>query len=89
MKKCKLDEQGKKTEQIVQNRVVTPNASIHETKNNQRVTLKYEAVNDWENASHLASLREILDKWNVDIEMSLEEQNYGQAARTAERNHNP
>ncbi|KAA6352730.1 MAG: hypothetical protein EZS28_051743, partial [Streblomastix strix] len=58
------------TKEIVQNRVVAPNTAIRETKNNQRVTLKYEAVNDWENASHLASLREILDKWNIDIEMS-------------------
>ncbi|KAA6365851.1 MAG: hypothetical protein EZS28_038622 [Streblomastix strix] len=55
---------------MVQNRVVAPNTSIREIKNNQRVTLKYEAVNDWENVSHLASLREILDKWNMDIEMS-------------------
>ncbi|KAA6361263.1 MAG: hypothetical protein EZS28_043210, partial [Streblomastix strix] len=58
------------TKEIVQNRVVAPNTAIRETKNNQRITLKYEAVNDWGNASHLASLREILDKWNIDIEMS-------------------
>ncbi|KAA6360547.1 MAG: hypothetical protein EZS28_043927 [Streblomastix strix] len=69
MTKYKI-ENGQETKQIVQNRVVAPNTSIRETKNNQRVTLKYEAINDWENASHLASLREILDKWNIDIEMS-------------------
>ncbi|KAA6389502.1 MAG: hypothetical protein EZS28_014971 [Streblomastix strix] len=63
-------ENGQETKEIVQNRIVDLNKSIRETKNNQRVTLKYEAVNDWENASHLASLREILDKWNIDIEMS-------------------
>ncbi|KAA6398560.1 MAG: hypothetical protein EZS28_005908 [Streblomastix strix] len=63
-------ENGQETKERVQNRVVTPNTSIRETKSNQRVTLKYEAVNDWENASHLASLREIFDKWNIDIEMS-------------------
>ncbi|KAA6374579.1 MAG: hypothetical protein EZS28_029894, partial [Streblomastix strix] len=69
MTKYKIDN-GQETKEIVQNRVVAPNTAIRETKNNQRVTLKYEAVNDWENASHLASLREILDKWNIDIEMS-------------------
>ncbi|KAA6363417.1 MAG: hypothetical protein EZS28_041056, partial [Streblomastix strix] len=69
MTKFKI-ENGQETKEIVQNRVVAPNTAIRETKNNKRVTLKYEAVNDWENASHLASLREILDKWNIDIEMS-------------------
>ncbi|KAA6360880.1 MAG: hypothetical protein EZS28_043593, partial [Streblomastix strix] len=69
MTKYKI-ENGQETKEIVQNQVVAPNTAIRETKNNQRVTLKYEAVNDWENASHLASLREILDKWNIDIEMS-------------------
>ncbi|KAA6385740.1 MAG: hypothetical protein EZS28_018734 [Streblomastix strix] len=63
-------ENGQDTKEIVQNRVVAPNTTIRETKKNQRVTLKYEAVNDWENASHFASLREIFDKWNIDIEMS-------------------
>ncbi|KAA6388471.1 MAG: hypothetical protein EZS28_016001 [Streblomastix strix] len=63
-------ENGQETKEIVQNRVVAPNTAIRETKNNKRVTLKYEAINDWENASHLASLQEILDKWNIDIEMS-------------------
>ncbi|KAA6367740.1 MAG: hypothetical protein EZS28_036732, partial [Streblomastix strix] len=58
---------GQRTKEIVQNRVVAPNTSIRETKNNQRVTIKYEAINDWENASHLASLREILDKWTIHI----------------------
>ncbi|KAA6378480.1 MAG: hypothetical protein EZS28_025993 [Streblomastix strix] len=69
MNKYKI-ENGQETKDIVQNRIVAPNTAIRETKNNQRVTLKYEAVNDQENASHLASLREILDKWNIDIEMS-------------------
>ncbi|KAA6378945.1 MAG: hypothetical protein EZS28_025528 [Streblomastix strix] len=69
MHKYKI-EGGKETDQIVQNSVVALNASIRETKNNQQVRLKYEAINDWENASHLACLREILDKWNIDIEMS-------------------
>ncbi|KAA6404433.1 MAG: hypothetical protein EZS28_000054 [Streblomastix strix] len=68
MNKYKI-ENGLETKELIQNRVVAPNAAIRETKNNQRVTLKYEAVNDSENASHLASLREILDKWNIDIEM--------------------
>ncbi|KAA6357362.1 MAG: hypothetical protein EZS28_047111, partial [Streblomastix strix] len=69
MTKYKI-ENGQEAKEIVQNRVVAPNTAIRETKNNQRVTLKYEAVNDWENASHLACMREILDKWNIDIEMS-------------------
>ncbi|KAA6399734.1 MAG: hypothetical protein EZS28_004740 [Streblomastix strix] len=69
MTKYKI-ENGFETKEIVQNREVAPNTAIREIKNNQRVTLKYEAVNDWENASHLASLREILEKWNLDIEMS-------------------
>ncbi|KAA6394594.1 MAG: hypothetical protein EZS28_009877 [Streblomastix strix] len=69
MTKYKI-ENGQETKEIVQNRVVAPNTAIRETKNNQRITLKYEAVNDWENVSHFASLREILDKWNIDIEMS-------------------
>ncbi|KAA6380709.1 MAG: hypothetical protein EZS28_023765 [Streblomastix strix] len=55
--------------ELVQNRVVGPNSSFRETKNNKRETLKYEAVNDWANMTHLASLREILDSWNVDIEI--------------------
>ncbi|KAA6362048.1 MAG: hypothetical protein EZS28_042425, partial [Streblomastix strix] len=58
------------TKKLVQNRVVAPSTAIRETKNNQRVILKYEAINDWENISHLESLREILDKWNIDIDMS-------------------
>ncbi|KAA6399541.1 MAG: hypothetical protein EZS28_004932 [Streblomastix strix] len=69
MNKYKI-ENGQEIKEIVQNQVVAPNTSIRETKNNYRVTLKYEAVNDWENASHLASLQEIFDKWNIDIEMS-------------------
>ncbi|KAA6379474.1 MAG: hypothetical protein EZS28_024998 [Streblomastix strix] len=69
MTKYKI-ENGQEAKEIIQNRVVAPNTSIRETKNNQRVTLKYEAINDQENVSHLASLREILDKWNIDIEMS-------------------
>ncbi|KAA6379291.1 MAG: hypothetical protein EZS28_025183 [Streblomastix strix] len=73
MTKYKI-ENGQETKEIVQNRVVAPNTSIRETKNNQRVTLKYEAINDWKNVSHLASLREILDKWNIDIEMSYKDQ---------------
>ncbi|KAA6362241.1 MAG: hypothetical protein EZS28_042232, partial [Streblomastix strix] len=55
--------------ELVQNRVVGPNSSFRETKNNKRETLKYEAINDWANMTHLASLREILDSWNVDIEI--------------------
>ncbi|KAA6332142.1 MAG: hypothetical protein EZS28_053313, partial [Streblomastix strix] len=55
--------------ELVQNRVVGPNSSFRETKNNKRETLNYEAVNDWANMTHLASLREILDSWNVDIEI--------------------
>ncbi|KAA6393166.1 MAG: hypothetical protein EZS28_011308 [Streblomastix strix] len=63
-------ENGQETKEILQNRVVASNAAIRETKNNQRVTLKYEAVNNQENASHLSSLQEIFDKWNIDFEMS-------------------
>ncbi|KAA6364429.1 MAG: hypothetical protein EZS28_040044, partial [Streblomastix strix] len=63
-------ENGQETKEIVQNRTLAPNTSIRQSKNNLRLSLKYEAVNDWENVSHLASLREILDKWNIDIEMS-------------------
>ncbi|KAA6372790.1 MAG: hypothetical protein EZS28_031683 [Streblomastix strix] len=80
MTKYKI-ENGQETKEIVQNRVVAPNTSIRETKNNQRVTLKYEVVNDWENVSHLASLREILDKQNIDIEMSYKDYAYQQHDR--------
>ncbi|KAA6402901.1 MAG: hypothetical protein EZS28_001563 [Streblomastix strix] len=69
MNKYKI-ENGKETKEIVQNRVVAPNTAIRETKNNQLISHKNEAINDWENASCLASLREKLDKWNIDIEMS-------------------
>ncbi|KAA6384833.1 MAG: hypothetical protein EZS28_019640 [Streblomastix strix] len=72
MTKYKI-EQGKEIDQLVQNRVVAPNTSIHETKNSQLTTLKYEAINDWANMTNLASLREILEKWNVDIEVSYAE----------------
>ncbi|KAA6363555.1 MAG: hypothetical protein EZS28_040917, partial [Streblomastix strix] len=44
-------ENGLETKEIVQNRVVIINTSIRETKNNQRVTLKHEAINEWENES--------------------------------------
>ncbi|KAA6362431.1 MAG: hypothetical protein EZS28_042042, partial [Streblomastix strix] len=54
---------------LVQNRVVGPNTSIRETKNNVRETLKYETINDWANMTHLANLRDILESWNVDIEI--------------------
>ncbi|KAA6385123.1 MAG: hypothetical protein EZS28_019349 [Streblomastix strix] len=69
MNRYKIDN-GKETNELVQNRIVAPNTTIRETKNNVRQVLKYEAINDWDNASHLASLRQILDQWNVDIEMS-------------------
>ncbi|KAA6369682.1 MAG: hypothetical protein EZS28_034791, partial [Streblomastix strix] len=69
MTKYKI-ENGQETKENVLNRVVAPNTSIRGTQNNQRVTLKYEAVNNWKNSSPLASLREILDKWNIDIEIS-------------------
>ncbi|KAA6401133.1 MAG: hypothetical protein EZS28_003343 [Streblomastix strix] len=59
--------------ELVQNRVVGPNSSFRETKNNKRETLKYETVNDWANMTHIANLRDILDKWNVDIEISYTE----------------
>ncbi|KAA6364546.1 MAG: hypothetical protein EZS28_039927, partial [Streblomastix strix] len=59
--------------ELVQNRVVGPNSSFRETKNNKRETLKYEAINDWANMTHLASLTEILDSWNVDIEIPFNE----------------
>jgi hypothetical protein len=49
--------------------VVGPNTSIRETKNNVRETLKYETINDWANMTHLANLRDILESWNVDIEI--------------------
>ncbi|KAA6381528.1 MAG: hypothetical protein EZS28_022946 [Streblomastix strix] len=54
---------------MIQNCIVAPYTTIRETKNNVRQILKYEAINDWDNASHFASLRQILDQWNVDIEM--------------------
>ncbi|KAA6383529.1 MAG: hypothetical protein EZS28_020945 [Streblomastix strix] len=60
-------------QELIQNRIVGLNSSFGETKNNKRETLKYEAVNDWTNMTHLASLRETLDKWNVDIEISYAE----------------
>ncbi|KAA6373881.1 MAG: hypothetical protein EZS28_030592 [Streblomastix strix] len=63
-------ESRQKIKEIVQNRVIAPNTSIRKTNNDQRVTFKYETVNDWENAFHLASLRELIDKGNIEIEMS-------------------
>ncbi|KAA6404296.1 MAG: hypothetical protein EZS28_000182 [Streblomastix strix] len=54
---------------LVQNRVVGPNTSIRETKNNVRETLKYETINDWANMTHLTNLRDMLESWNVDIEI--------------------
>ncbi|KAA6403761.1 MAG: hypothetical protein EZS28_000717 [Streblomastix strix] len=48
---------------------LAPNTSIRETKNNIREAHKYETVNDWANMTHLANLRDILEKWNVDIEI--------------------
>ncbi|KAA6373608.1 MAG: hypothetical protein EZS28_030865, partial [Streblomastix strix] len=54
---------------LVQNRVVGPNTSIRETKNHVRETLKYETINDWASMTHLANLRDILEQWNVDIEL--------------------
>ncbi|KAA6356808.1 MAG: hypothetical protein EZS28_047665 [Streblomastix strix] len=69
MNKYKI-ENAQETKDLAQNRVVAPNTSIRETQNDQRFMFKYDAINDWENVSHLASLREILDKWNIDIEMS-------------------
>ncbi|KAA6387262.1 MAG: hypothetical protein EZS28_017211 [Streblomastix strix] len=62
-----MEEWNKKN--LYKNRVVGPNSSFLETKNIKRETLKYEAINDWANMTHLASLREILDSWNVDIEI--------------------
>ncbi|KAA6404449.1 MAG: hypothetical protein EZS28_000035 [Streblomastix strix] len=59
--------------ELVQNRVVGSSSSFRETKNNKRETLKYEAVNDWANMTHLASEREILYSWNVDIEILFKE----------------
>ncbi|KAA6398679.1 MAG: hypothetical protein EZS28_005793 [Streblomastix strix] len=56
--------------ELIQNRVVGPNSSFRETKNNKREILKYETINDQSNMTHLANLRDILDKWNVDIEIS-------------------
>ncbi|KAA6383922.1 MAG: hypothetical protein EZS28_020552 [Streblomastix strix] len=72
MNRYKIDN-GKETNELVQNRIVAPNTTIRETKNQVRQNLKYETINDWANASHLASLRQILDQWNVDIEMSQQE----------------
>ncbi|KAA6368817.1 MAG: hypothetical protein EZS28_035656 [Streblomastix strix] len=46
----------------VQNRVVGPNSSFRETKNNKRETLKYEAINYWANMTHLANY---VDKVNM------------------------
>ncbi|KAA6396539.1 MAG: hypothetical protein EZS28_007936 [Streblomastix strix] len=54
---------------FVQNRVVGPNTSIQETKNNVRETLKYETINDWANMTHLTILKDILESWNVVIQI--------------------
>ncbi|KAA6400263.1 MAG: hypothetical protein EZS28_004209 [Streblomastix strix] len=56
MTKFKVDDKGKETDEIVQNRIVVPNTSIQEMKNNQQVQLKYEAINDWANMTHFANL---------------------------------
>ncbi|KAA6373628.1 MAG: hypothetical protein EZS28_030846 [Streblomastix strix] len=60
-------------QELIQNRIVGPNSSFRETRNIKRETLKYEAINDWANMTHLSSLKDILDKWNVDIEISYAE----------------
>ncbi|KAA6398304.1 MAG: hypothetical protein EZS28_006169 [Streblomastix strix] len=67
------DHGGMKQKELVQNRVDGPNSSFRETKNNKRETLKYETINDWANMTHLASLREIQDSRNVDIEIPFKE----------------
>ncbi|KAA6404134.1 MAG: hypothetical protein EZS28_000337 [Streblomastix strix] len=54
---------------LVQNRGVGPNTCIRETKNNVRETLKYETISDQANMTHLANLRDILESWNVVIEL--------------------
>ncbi|KAA6394713.1 MAG: hypothetical protein EZS28_009761 [Streblomastix strix] len=54
---------------LVQNRVVGPKTSIRETKNGIRETLKYETINDCASMTHLVNQREILESWNVDIEI--------------------
>ncbi|KAA6377877.1 MAG: hypothetical protein EZS28_026596 [Streblomastix strix] len=42
---------------------------IREKKSNIIEALKYEAINEWASMSHLGNLRDILEKWNVDIEI--------------------
>ncbi|KAA6356789.1 MAG: hypothetical protein EZS28_047685 [Streblomastix strix] len=64
---------GMEQKELEQNQVVGPNSSFRETKNNKRETLKYEAINYWANMTHIASLRQILDSWNVDIEILFKE----------------
>ncbi|KAA6394712.1 MAG: hypothetical protein EZS28_009760 [Streblomastix strix] len=64
---------GLEQKELVQNRVVGPNSSFRETKNNKRETLKYEAINGWANMTHLANIREILVSWNVEIEIPFKE----------------
>ncbi|KAA6403078.1 MAG: hypothetical protein EZS28_001389 [Streblomastix strix] len=58
---------------LVLNRVVGSNSGFRETKNNVRETLKYETINDWTNMTYLANLTDIIESWNVDIEISYAE----------------
>ncbi|KAA6383794.1 MAG: hypothetical protein EZS28_020680 [Streblomastix strix] len=53
----------------IENRVVLPNSKIRivEKEEQKKEILYYRELNDWANATHLASLYDILGKWNLDL----------------------
>ncbi|KAA6381612.1 MAG: hypothetical protein EZS28_022860 [Streblomastix strix] len=55
--------------ELVANRVVLPNSKVRimEKGVQKKEVLHYKELHDWSNAHHLASLRNILGSWNVDL----------------------
>ncbi|KAA6314447.1 MAG: hypothetical protein EZS28_055582, partial [Streblomastix strix] len=55
--------------ELVANRVVLPNSKVRIMEKGvwKKEVLHYKELHDWSNAHHLASLRNILGSWNVDL----------------------
>ncbi|KAA6359371.1 MAG: hypothetical protein EZS28_045102, partial [Streblomastix strix] len=54
---------------LVENRVVLPDSKVRimDKGVQKKEILHYKELNDWSNATHLASLFDILGKWNLDL----------------------
>ncbi|KAA6383281.1 MAG: hypothetical protein EZS28_021192 [Streblomastix strix] len=54
---------------LVENNVVIPNSKVRimNKRVNKKEILHFKELNDWFNATHLASLYDILGKWNLDL----------------------